>query len=499
MYNNEIYADIGRRTGGNVYIGVVGPVRCGKSTFIKSFMEAAVIPNIEGEYDIKRARDELPQSAEGKTVMTTEPKFVPDGGVKLSVGDGLNMQVRMIDCVGYLVPGALGTTEEGEVRMVKTPWSEESVPFETAAEEGTRRVIREHSTVAMLVTCDGTFGDIPRESFVKAEERTVEELREIGKPFVIILNSAEPSSQAAEALAMELEEKYSAPVALVNCTQLDGEDVGSIMEMLLYRFPVTDISLQLPSWASALPAGHELWDRLYTSLKETYNSINTLSDADTYAKILEEKINSTLADGGNITVEILRRETATGEVILSVIMPRSYYYRVLCDLTGVCVSNEKELVSVLMSLSDSKRELEKYENAIADLESTGYGIVIPETEDLRLEDPQIIRRSGSYGVKLRARAPSIHMIKAEIETEINPIVGTEEQSEEMIKFLLSQFEDDPQRLWESNIFGKSLYELVNDGLHTKLKHLSADSREKLSETLSKIVNESSNGLICILL
>lgn len=500
MDKREIYTDIAKRTGGDVYIGVVGPVRCGKSTFIKKFMETSVIPNISGEYDRKRASDELPQSAGGKTVMTAEPKFVPDEAVSLTFGENAAVKVRMIDCVGYLVPDALGTTENGEVRMVKTPWSEESVPFEAAAEEGTRRVIREHSTVGMIVTCDGSFGEIPRESFVEAEEKTVAELQKIGKPFAIILNSASPSSAEAESLAMELEEKYKAPVALVNCLELDSGDVESILEMLLYEFPVTEVDISMPGWVSALPPNHTFSESLLSSVKNSFPLIKSLCDASSFAKALGEQLAKSMPpEGADLSAAVSETDLSTGKITVCVNIPSDYYYTVLCDLTGICVSNEKELVSVMMSLSESKRELEKYENAIADLESTGYGIVIPDVKDLKLEDPQIIRQSGAYGVKLKAKASSIHMIRADIETEINPIVGTEEQSEEMVKYLLSQFEDDPQRLWESNIFGKSLYELVNDGLHTKLCHLNEDSREKLSETLSRIVNESSNGLICILL
>lgn len=500
MDKREIYTDIAKRTNGEVYIGVVGPVRCGKSTFIKRFMETSVIPNISGDYDRKRASDELPQSAGGKTVMTTEPKFVPDEAVNLSFGDNASISVRMIDCVGYLVPDALGTTEEGEVRMVKTPWSDESVPFETAAEEGTRKVIREHSTVGMLVTCDGSFGEIPRESFVEAEEKTAGELKSIGKPFAVILNSADPSSQAAEKLAIELEEKYNAPVALVNCLELDSGDVENILEMLLYEFPTTEIDISLPGWVSALPANHPFCENLVSAMKSCFPLINSLNDAQKFAETLGELLGKGMWESGNpVMARVSGTDLATGRVTVALTLPPDYYYNVLCDLTGICVSNEKELVSVMINLSEAKRELEKYENAIADLESTGYGIVIPDVDDLKLEDPQIIRQSGAYGVKLKAKASSIHMIRADIETEINPIVGTEEQSEEMVKYLLSQFEDDPQKLWESNIFGKSLYELVNDGLHTKLTHLNEDSREKLSETLSRIVNESSNGLICILL
>lgn len=501
MDAREIYADIAGRTGGDIYIGVVGPVRCGKSTFIKRFMETSVIPNISGDYDKKRATDELPQSAGGKTVMTTEPKFVPDEAVNISFGDSANLKMRMIDCVGYMVPEALGATEEGETRMVNVPWAAEPVPFETAAEEGTRKVITEHSTVGMLVTCDGSFGEIPRESFEEAEERIAAELHAIGKPFAIILNSKDPGSEAAEALAISLEEKYDAPVALVNCTTLDSDDVDNILEMLLYEFPLTEIEIRLPSWIGALPAGHALGEAVIESIRQSAGHVKTLNDVSSFCECYRQLLTAALESEGvtGTDARIAQTLLSDGTAIVETVFPESLYYSVICDLTGICVKDQRELVSVILELSEAKRELEKYEKAIDELEDMGYGIVSPEIDDLKLCDPEVIRQSGAYGVKLKATAASIHMIRADIETEISPIVGTEEQSEEMIRYLMSAYEEDPKKLWESNMFGKSLYEMVNDGLHSKLEHLSAESREKLSETLARIVNESSNGLVCILL
>ena len=502
MTSTNIYQDIATRTGGDIYIGVVGPVRCGKSTFIKRFMETSVVPNIKGEYDRKRTMDELPQSAGGKSVMTTEPKFVPDEAVPVSFGDGATMRVKMIDCVGYLVPEALGTTENGEVRMVKTPWSEEQVPFEEAAEVGTRKVICDHSTVGMLVTCDGSFGDISRENYVQAEERIAKELQELGKPFAIILNSSKPESEQAEALAMELEAKYNAPVALINCLALDAEDVGHILEMLLYEFPIREINLQLPGWVSALPKEHKLTEVIINSLSDIIEDIKNLNDVTTFADKLADLVSNEIEaryESSGAATQITSTDLGTGVATVALSFPQSMYYNIICDLTGICVRNEKELISVMLSLSDAKRELDKYSKAIEEMETAGYGIVLPGVEGLKLEEPEIIRQSGAYGVKLKASAPSIHMIKATIETEINPIVGSEEQSEEMIRHLMSEFEEDPQKIWESNIFGKSLYQLVDDGLHTKLAHLSEESRDKLSDTLSRIVNEGSSGLICIIL
>ncbi len=502
METEKIYKDIAERTGGNIYIGVVGPVRSGKSTFINKFMETAVIPNIVGEYDRKKARDELPQSAEGKTVMTAEPKFIPDEAIEVSFGEGINLKMRMIDCVGYMIPGALGTTEDGEVRMVKTPWSEESIPFEKAAEQGTDKVMREHSTVGMLVTCDGTVGDIPRESYTEAEERIAKALKEIGKPFVLILNSKYPESTEAENLAISLEKKYSCPVALVSCLDLDNKDIENILEMLLYEFPVKEIGLRFPQWISALPENHQLNSLIIKSVKDTSVSVKSLNDVREFCEklcsSLSKKLSETYKDSEcHATVSSI--DLSTGSVKLNCELPESLYYSTICDLTGLSISCQSDLISILLDLSNANKELLKYKDALNQLEKSGYGIVMPKMENLILSEPEVIRNAGAYGVHLCAKAESIHMIKAEIETEINPIVGTEEQAEEIIQRLISEYEDDPSKLWESNIFGKSLYELVNDGLNTKIEHLSNESREKLSETLSRIVNESSNGLICILL
>ncbi|MBE6714462.1 MAG: stage IV sporulation protein A [Ruminococcaceae bacterium] len=501
MEAQKIYRDIAGRTGGDVYIGVVGPVRSGKSTFIKSFMETAVIPNISGTYDQKKARDELPQSADGKTVMTAEPKFIPDEAIDVSFGEGAGMKIRMIDCVGYLIPDALGMTEDGEERMVKTPWSDEAIPFEKAAEQGTEKVIREHSTVAMLVTCDGTFGDIQRENYIAAEERVVNELKEIGKPFVLILNSKDPDSPEAESLAMSLEEKYKCPVALVNCLSLDNGDIESILEMLLYEFPVTEIKVSLPKWICALPNDYSLYSTVIESIKKSSGGVKHLSDVRAFTDMLSNELSKKICEETGergTTVSIRSCDLSNGKAQIDVSLPDALYYNIICDLTGLCISDPSQLISVLLDLNAAQKELEKYKEAIEQLDEDGYGIVMPKMQNLILEEPEIIKTAGSYGVCLKAKAQSVHMIRADIETEISPIVGTQEQADEIIRRLIAEYEDDPQKLWESNIFGKSLYELVNDGLHTKIAHLSKESREKLSETLSRIVNESSNGLICIL-
>ncbi len=502
MEARKIYKDIAGRTGGDIYIGVVGPVRSGKSTFINRFMETAVIPNIVGDYDRKKARDELPQSAEGKTVMTAEPKFIPDEAVEVSFGDGIGVRMRMIDCVGYLIPGALGMTEDGETRMIKTPWSDAPVPFEQAAEEGTEKVMKEHSTVGMIITSDGSFGEIPRESYVEAEERIVSELKEVGKPFALILNSKEPQSESAERLGMELEEKYSCPVALLNCQTLDNHDIESILEMLLYEFPITKITVKLPKWTSAIPGSHPLQEAIIKCIRDTADCVRVISDVRRYVNELSERLKeqiSLIYDDCSCSVTISACDLSTGRAYVNVELSEMLYYSIIRDLTGLAVNSQGELIDVLLELSRSREELFKYKDAIDQLESGGYGIVMPKIEDLTLSEPEIIRSAGSYGVCLKAKAHSIHMIRSQIETEINPIVGTQDQAEEMIQRLISEYEDDPLKLWESNIFGKSLYELVNDGLRTKIEHLSEESRDKLSETLSRIINESANGLICILL
>ena len=503
MTGSEIYRDIATRTGGNIYIGVVGPVRSGKSTFIKKFMETSVIPNIRDEHDRARARDELPQSAGGRTVMTTEPKFIPDEAVQIAVGDCGRVNVRMIDCVGYLIPDAIGNTENGTPRMVHTPWSEEPLPFETAAETGTRRVITEHSTIGILVTSDGSFGDIPRESYVESEERVARELNGIGKPFAVILNSAKPESPEAEALALSLEEKYGAPVALVSCLELNADDISEILRMVLMEFPLRELTVHMPPWMSALDGDHWLRCAVSEAALEAARSIRKVGQAESgYAAALS----SCFADAGKEenagavpAAHVDSIDLGSGCASVSLTLPEAVYYRIIGELTGIRVTDERELLAAMRSLSEAKRAYDKYAGAIRELDEHGYGIVMPDVDSLKLEEPEIVRQGGGYGVRLRASAPSVHMIRATIETEINPIVGTEQQSEELVKNMLREFEEDPKQIWESNLFGRSLYELVNDGLHAKLAHMPDDARRKLGETLSRVINEGSGGLICIIL
>lgn len=492
MAEHSIYRDIAARTGGDIYIGVVGPVRTGKSTFIKRFMESLVLPNITEGYNRDRARDEMPQSAAGRTVMTTEPKFIPDEAVPLSLEGGVNLRVRMIDCVGYLVPDALGAIEEGQPRMVHTPWQEEPMPFREAAEMGTQKVISEHSTIGMLVTTDGSIADIPRASYVEAEERVVKELRELGKPFAVILNSAHPSDDATVALAYELENKYQVPVALVSCLDLDAEDIRHILALILHEFPVTELSVKLPSWTGALEADHRIRTSLTSAIRNCAGHIKRVGDVNgAFDALTENEYVSAVAVTG--------MDLGNGKGEISVSLRDGLYYEMMSEMTGFSIHSEEELLRLMKNLAHMKTAYDKVSDALRQANDGGYGIVMPDVDDLHLEEPVIVKQAGGYGVRLRASAQSLHIIRANIETEINPIVGTEQQSEDLVKYMLKEFEEDPKRIWESNMFGKSLYELVGEGLHTKLEHMPTESRTKLSETLERIINEGSGGLICIIL
>ncbi len=492
MTNTSIYGDIAERTGGDIYIGVVGPVRTGKSTFISRFMETLVLPNITDAEEQKRARDEMPQSAKGKTVMTTEPKFVPDNAVRVVLDGNAALKVKMIDCVGYIVPGAIGHTEEEKPRMVMTPWSSEEMPFEEAAELGTEKVIRDHSTIGILVTTDGSIGDIPRESYEEAERRVVSELKEIEKPFAIVLNSAYPESEDAISLALGMEEEYGVPVALVNCRELDEEDIRKILELVLLEFPIREVSVRVPAWIDTLPEDHRLRTHLYGALLQAAGSADKVGEArDVFSQIGDDEF--------GITVEPDAMDLSEGRVHMRVGLPESLFYRILGEETGFEVDGEEALIRIMGELSGVKKEYDRLKSALRDVEETGYGIVAPDVSDMQLEEPEIVKQNGGYGVKLRASAPSIHMIRADIKTEVSPIVGSEKQSEDMVKFLMKEFEEDPTKIWESNMFGKSLYELVNEGLGSKLAHMPYESRLKIADTLQRIINEGSRGLICILL
>ena len=486
MNEGSIYSDIAKRCGGDIYIGVVGPVRSGKSTFIHRFLDTLVVPNIEDEYDRERTLDQMPQSASGKTIMTTEPKFVPDESVRISPCEGISLNVKMVDCVGYLVDGALGGDENGEMRMVKTPWSEEPIPFKDAAELGTGKVIGEHATIAMLVTTDGTISDIPRESYVPAEERVVRELREYEKPFAIILNSKNPESEAARELACELEEKYGAPVALVCCPNLNSEDISEILRLVLGEFPVRQMQFELPEWTQALPPDHKLIKEILKNISEFSDRIERLGD-----------IERALAECGGF--ERIEVNAGDGTARFKIPISREEYYRTVSELVGVNISDESSLISSLMELSEIRDKYARFESALTDVEEKGYGIVVPTVGEMTLDEPKLIKQASGYGVKVTAHADSIHMIKTGIKAELCPVIGTEEQSEEVVRFLSDEFAENPEGVWEYNMFGRSLYDMVSDTMGAKLSHMPDESREKLGETLGKIINEGSNGLICILL
>jgi stage IV sporulation protein A len=492
MTEHSIYKDIAERTGGDIYLGVVGPLRTGKSTFIKRFMEALVLPNITEGYKRDRARDELPQSAAGKTVMTTEPKFIPEEAVEINPFGGGKLKVRMIDCVGYPIDDAIGTEEDGKPRLVRTPWSDVAVPFSVAAEEGTKKVICEHSTIGVVVTCDGTIGEIGREAYVEAEERVVSELKALGKPFAVVINSSAPASEYSVKLGNELEAKYNAPVALVNCLELDGEDINHILEMILSEFPISEIEFSMPEWIMSLSEDHRLLERIRDTVCNVSSKIFKVSD------VLEAVRHLNGEDAvGRVAVNEINMGSGTLKIDLD--LDQEIFYEVLREESGFDIRGEKDLLPVLVELAAVKEKYDKVAVALADVEERGYGIVMPDVSELHLEEPEIVRKQNGYGVKLCASAQSIHMIRANIETEINPMVGSEQQSEDLVKYLLHEFEESPASIWESNIFGKSLYELVNEGLHAKLEHMPDDARTKLSETLERIVNEGSGGLICILL
>ena len=492
MENSNLYQDIQTRTDGDIYVGVVGPVRTGKSTFIKRFMDLLVIPNIENEYKKERARDELPQSAGGRTIMTTEPKFVPNEAIEITLGDNLRFKTRLVDCVGYLVDNAIGYLEDDMPRMVKTPWSDDEIPFEVAAEIGTKKVIQEHSTIGILVTTDGTVTDIPRGDYIEAEERVVRELKELNKPFIIVLNSSEPYSDYTIELARKLEDKYNTPVIPTDCSNLDIEDINNMFSRILYEFPIEQMNITFPRWVDGLDDEHWLKKSLYSQIKTAFKDISILKQVDMGINNIKstDVISRTMLDEINL---------GTGNVNISINLNEDLFYKILTEISGVEVSNEGDLFSIITQLASTKKEYDKISYALNEVKQKGYGIVTPSMEDLILDEPEMVKQGSRFGVKLKARAPSIHMIRADIETEVSPIVGSEKQSEELVNYLLSEFENDPIKIWESNIFGKNLHELVNEGLQNKLYRMPEDAQGKIQETLERIVNEGSGGLICIIL
>lgn len=492
MESFGIYQDIAKRTEGDIYIGVVGPVRTGKSTFIKRFMELLVLPNIENEYKKERALDELPQSASGRTIMTTEPKFIPNEAIEINLNGNVKLKTRLVDCVGYLVNNAIGYLEDDMPRMVKTPWSENEMPFETAAELGTKKVIVEHSTVGIIVTTDGTITDIPREEYVLAEERVVKELKELNKPFIMLMNSQNPNDGYTKEMAKRLSEKYGATVLPINCLDLNINDINEIFSKLLYEFMIERVEVKFPRWLDGLDSNNGLKLKLFESVQKTFSNSSRLRDIeDNYLRLEEcEEIKRASVEEINL---------GTGLVSVRADLNDNLFYNILTEITGVDIKNEGELFSCISSFAKIKKDYDKMAYAIHEVTQKGYGIVTPSIEDLILDEPEIVKQGSRYGVKLKAKAPSIHMIKIDTETEVSPIVGSEKQSEELVKYLLSEFENDPKKIWESNIFGKSLHELVNEGLQNKLAKMPEEAQMKLQETLQRIVNEGSGGLICIIL
>lgn len=488
----NIYNDISTRTQGDIYIGVVGPVRTGKSTFIKKFMDTLVIPRIEGEFQKERARDELPQSAAGKTIMTTEPKFIPEEAIELSMQDNIHFRVRLIDCVGYIVPSSVGYIEDEQPRMVRTPWFEEEIPFNMAAEIGTEKVITEHSTIGLVVTTDGSISSIPREEYEEAEERVINELKEINKPFVVVMNCVEPLSEETAVLCGRLSEKYNVPVMPINCLELDEEKINLILERILFEFPVSSIAINFPSWIKSLDTDDELKCGLFSCVRELSASVSNIRSVKSFA--------AALSDYKDVeAVNITDLDLSSGRISVKASIDNSYFYSILSSKCGINISNEKELMAQIIALTQKERDFRRFSAALSEVERTGYGIVMPDINELTLEEPEIMKQGGRYGVRLKAQAPSIHMIKCNTFAEVAPIVGSESQSQELVMYLLKEFEENPADLWKTDIFGKSLHELVNEGLHGKLERMPDDARNKFRETIERVINEGCSGLICIIL
>ncbi len=492
MEGYDVYRDIAERTEGSIYIGVVGPVRTGKSTFIKRFMDLLVIPNIDNEFKKERTRDELPQSANGKTIMTTEPKFVPNEAVELTLRDNAKFKVRLVDCVGYLVDGALGHVEDNTPRMVNTPWFENQIPFEEAAEIGTRKVIAEHSTIGIVVTTDGSITDLPRRSYIEAEERVIKELKELEKPFIIVLNSAKPNSQETIELREALETKYDTPVVVVDCLRMEMRDLDSILEKILFEFPVREINLHLPRWTDSLELDHWLKRGIIDGIRSNLDGVYRLRDIDNSVE------GFTTNDNINRT-DITDMQMGEGIVNITLTLKEGLFFRILGEVSGYDINGDYQLISLVKDLAQSKREYEKVRDALKDVKEFGYGMVAPSVEEIRLEEPEIAKQGNKFGVKLRASAPSLHIIRCDIETEIAPIIGTEKQSEEFIRYFMEEFENNPQKIWETNMFGKSLYDMVKEELQGKLYKMPDDIQGKLQLTLQKVVNDSKGGIICIII
>ncbi len=492
MENTRIYEDIRKRTQGDIYIGVVGPVRTGKSTFIKKFMETTVLPNIEGDFVKERAIDELPQSAAGRTIMTTEPKFIPEHAAKIRIDDNVSFKVRMVDCVGYIVPSSLGYIEGETPRMVKTPWFEEEIPFNMAAEIGTQKVISEHSTIGLVVTTDGSISDIPRYEYEEAEERVINELKEINKPFIVLLNCMYPDSPTAIEMSRKLSEKYSVPVLPVSCPDITEKEICEILRLVLTEFPVREVDIHLPSWLKSLSCDHKIKKNILSAVRSYASRLKCIRNVNDLCASLSEENCITTAS----VKEILLGD---GKAIISADVTNDIFYEIVTEISGVEIKSEAGLITTLTEMAETAREYKRIKSALDEVEATGYGIVMPTIDELTLEEPEIMKQGGRYGVRLKASAPSIHMMKATINTEVAPIVGSESQSEELVMYLLNEFQENPVKIWQSNIFGKSLDDLVNEGLKNKLYHMPTEARMKLQQTLERIINEGCSGLLCIII
>ncbi|MFW6305969.1 MAG: stage IV sporulation protein A [Bacillota bacterium] len=492
MEQFDLYRDVTERTNGDIYIGVVGPVRTGKSTFIKKFMEHHVLPMIEDQYIKERATDELPQSSSGRMIMTTEPKFVPEEAVDVNLDNNINFKVRMIDCVGYTVPGAQGYEDDDGPRMVSTPWYKHDIPFQEAAEVGTHKVITEHSTIGLVITTDGSFSDIPRHNYVLAEERVINELKEINKPFIIVLNSANPNSQETIHLSEKLSEKYEVPVLSVDCLNLKKNNVDNILRNILHEFPIKEMHINLPLWLEELPIDSWLRKSFDDSIKLSVEKVNKIRDI--------ENVVHNIADN-EYTQEVYLENINLGEGIahISIGLLDNLFYQIIEEYSGFSINNERELLTLIRDLSVAKKEYDRVAMALSDVEEKGYGIVTPSLEDMLFDEPEIMKRGNQFGVKLKAKAPSIHMIKADINAEVSPVVGTEKQSEELIMFLQKDYEENPENIWETEFLGRSLHDIMKEGISNKLYRMPDSAQHKIKDTIEKIVNEGSGGLICIIL
>ncbi|OWZ82954.1 stage IV sporulation protein A [Natranaerobius trueperi] len=492
MNKFDLYEDIAKRTEGDIYLGLVGPVRTGKSTFIKKFMEMIVMPYIQDTNQLERARDELPQSSGGKTIMTTEPKFIPDEAVEITIGDNISMRVKMVDCVGYMVDGAIGYEDEEGPRMVSTPWFEEEISFEEAAEIGTQKVIQEHSTMGVVVTTDGTITGIERENYLQAEEQVIEELKDIGKPFVVVLNSIDPFGEEALEIKEELAEKYNVPVIPVNVLEMQEDEINQILQEVLYEFPVKEVSINLPNWVEELETDHWLRGSFETSIRESIEKVTRLRDINSVVNDLEEVEYSE-------QVDLEQMDLGTGHAVIDILAPDHLFEQILSEISGEEIESKGDLLRIFKDFAYAKSEYDKVEEALSTVKEDGYGVVPPSLDEMTLEEPEIVRHGNRFGVRLKASAPSIHMVRVNVQSEFSPIVGTEKQSEDLVNYIMEEFEENPEKIWERDIFGKSLHSVVQDGIGKKLDNMPPNAREKLKETLEKVINEGSGGLIAIIL